>query len=49
MNEDLSILKQEAINVLRELISLDSFSKEEWKTASALSKYMALLVWKLAE
>jgi acetylornithine deacetylase len=43
MSEGLSILKKEAINILRELISLDSFSKEEWKTASALSKYMALL------
>jgi acetylornithine deacetylase len=43
MSEGISILKKEAINILRELISLDSFSKEEWKTASALSKYMALL------
>jgi len=41
MNEELAILKREAIKVLRELISLDSISKEEWKTASAISKYMA--------
>lgn len=41
MNNDLHILKEEAVAVLKDLIRLPSFSKEEWQTASAISKYLA--------
>lgn len=42
MNKDLTILKQEAVTLLQELISLPSFSKEEWQTASVITKYLSL-------
>lgn len=38
MNKDLDILHQEAITVLQDLIRLPSFSKDEWQTASYLTK-----------
>jgi acetylornithine deacetylase len=41
MNKDLDILKQEAIELLQELIRLPSFSKDEWQTASAITQYLA--------
>jgi acetylornithine deacetylase len=41
MNKDLDILKQEAIELLGELIKLPSFSKDEWQTASEITKYLA--------
>jgi acetylornithine deacetylase len=41
MNKDLDILKREAIELLRELIKLPSFSKDEWQTASEITKYLA--------
>lgn len=40
MNNDLDILKQEAIGVLQELIQLPSFSRDEWQTASYLVKLL---------
>ncbi|MDB5196447.1 MAG: acetylornithine deacetylase [Flaviaesturariibacter sp.] len=42
MNDTIDILKGEALSLLQELISLPSFSKEEWQTASAISKYLAV-------
>lgn len=41
MNNNLDILKQEAIALLQELIKLPSFSKDEWQTASEITKYLA--------
>jgi len=41
MNERIDILKAEAIALLKDLITLPSFSKDEWQTASALSRYLA--------
>ncbi|HEV7333587.1 MAG TPA: M20 family metallo-hydrolase [Flavisolibacter sp.] len=40
MNNQPDILHQEAIGVLSELIRLPSFSKEEWQTASFLTKFL---------
>lgn len=40
MNNDLDRLQQEAVNVLSELIKLPSFSKDEWQTASYLTKFL---------
>ena len=40
MNYNLDILKQEAIELLQELIRLPSFSKDEWQTASVLVKFL---------
>jgi acetylornithine deacetylase len=40
MNKELDILHQEAITVLSELIRLPSFSKDEWQTASFLTKFL---------
>lgn len=42
MNKVIDILKAEAIDLLKELIRLPSFSKDEWQTASAISKYLAI-------
>ena len=41
MTDNIQIVKEEAISLLKELISLPTFSKEEWQTASALSRYLA--------
>jgi acetylornithine deacetylase len=41
MNKDTEILKQEAIYLLQELIRLPSFSKEEWQTASEITRFLA--------
>jgi acetylornithine deacetylase len=41
MNNSTQILKKEAIALLQELVSIPSFSKEEWQTAGAISKYLA--------
>ena len=41
MSKDLNILQKEAIEFLQELIKLPSFSKDEWQTASAITKYLA--------
>ncbi|RYZ48284.1 MAG: acetylornithine deacetylase, partial [Chitinophagaceae bacterium] len=38
MDKALNILHQEAVSVLSELIRLPSFSKDEWQTASYLTK-----------
>lgn len=40
MNNQFAISHQEAINVLSELIRLPSFSKDEWQTASFLTKFL---------
>ena len=40
MDKQLDIWHQEAISVLSELIRLPSFSKDEWQTASFLTKYL---------
>ncbi|HEU4903511.1 MAG TPA: M20 family metallo-hydrolase [Flavisolibacter sp.] len=40
MNNQFAIRHQEAMNVLSELIRLPSFSKDEWQTASFLTKYL---------
>jgi acetylornithine deacetylase len=40
MNNNLDILKQEAVALLQELIKLPSFSKDEWQTASLITKYL---------
>lgn len=40
MNDPIDILYQEAIIVLSELIKLPSFSKDEWQTASYLTKFL---------
>lgn len=40
MNEQLDIHFKEALSVLSELIRLPSFSKEEWQTASFLTKFL---------
>jgi acetylornithine deacetylase len=40
MNNQFAIRHQEAINVLSELIKLPSFSKDEWQTASFLTKFL---------
>lgn len=40
MNYNLDILKQEAIELLQELIRLPSFSKDEWQTASVLVRFL---------
>lgn len=40
MNNNLDILKQEAIDLLQELIRLPSFSKDEWQTASLIVKFL---------
>lgn len=42
MNNDLQSLKQEAVSLLQELISLPSFSKDEWQTASTIAKFLSL-------
>jgi len=41
MNNETEILKQEAIALLRHLITLPSFSKDEWQTASAITKFLS--------
>src|SRR6478672_13660627 len=41
MNNETEILKQEAIALLRHLITLPSFSKDEWQTASAITRFLA--------
>lgn len=40
MNKRLDILKEQAVEVLQQLIKLPSFSREEWETASFLVKYL---------
>jgi acetylornithine deacetylase len=40
MNNRLDILHQEAVAVLSELIKLPSFSRDEWQTASYLTKFL---------
>ena len=42
MSNDITILQQEAIELLKELIAAPSFSKEEDKTAGIIGKYLAL-------
>ena len=42
MNEHENILYEEALNLLKELISIPSFSKEEHGTAGALARFLAL-------
>ena len=44
MNSDLTILKEEAIGLLKELIATPSFSKEEDQTAGIIGKFLALKV-----
>jgi acetylornithine deacetylase len=41
MTEEIKIINREAINLLKELIALPSYSKEEWQTAGAISRYLA--------
>jgi acetylornithine deacetylase len=41
MNNETEILKQEAIALLRHLITLPSFSKDEWQTASEITKFLS--------
>jgi acetylornithine deacetylase len=41
MNNNTEILKQEAIVLLRDLIKLSSFIKEEWQTASEITRFLA--------
>jgi acetylornithine deacetylase len=41
MNNEIEILKQEAIVLLGDLIRLPSFSKEEWQTASEITRFLA--------
>lgn len=41
MNNDLNILQADAINLLKELITTPSFSKEEEKTAGIIAKFFA--------
>jgi acetylornithine deacetylase len=41
MNKDLTLLQQEAITLLQQLITVPSFSKEEEKTAGILAKFFA--------
>lgn len=40
MNNQFATAHQEAVNVLSELIRLPSFSKDEWQTASFLTKFL---------
>jgi acetylornithine deacetylase len=40
MTEEISILKQEAVNLLKQLIAIPSLSKEEAGTASEISKFL---------
>lgn len=40
MNSDLSILKEESISLLKELIAIPSFSKEEEQTANLLAGFL---------
>lgn len=40
MNNQFATAQQEAVNVLSELIRLPSFSKDEWQTASFLTKFL---------
>ncbi|HZH36081.1 MAG TPA: M20 family metallo-hydrolase [Flavisolibacter sp.] len=40
MTKQIDTLHQEAVSVLAELIKLPSFSKEEWETASYLTKFL---------
>ena len=40
MNNNLDILKKEALELLQELIKLPSFSKDEWQTASLIVKFL---------
>ncbi len=42
MNEKLSILYSEAVGLLKELITIPSYSKEEHATAGALARFLAL-------
>lgn len=42
MSNDITILQQEAIELLKELIAAPSFSKEEDQTAGIIGKYLAL-------
>jgi acetylornithine deacetylase len=42
MNDQISILKDEAIDLLKELIATMSFSKEEWETAGIISRYLGV-------
>ena len=41
MSKDQDILYTEALSLLQELVRLPSFSKEEWQTASLLTKYLS--------
>jgi len=41
MNEDIKILQQDAIDLLKELIATPSFSKEEDQTAGIISRFLA--------
>ncbi len=41
MNRSLEIITRQAIGLLKELIAVPSFSKEEWKPASIISKFLA--------
>ena len=40
MNKDITILQQAAIELLKELIAVPSFSKEEERTASTIEKFL---------
>src|SRR6476620_8672029 len=42
MINSLEKLQQEAIALLQELIAIPSFSKEEWETASVISRFLAM-------
>jgi acetylornithine deacetylase len=41
MSKDQDILYAEALSLLQELVRLPSFSREEWQTASLLTKYLS--------
>ena len=41
MDKSVEILHQEAIALLQELIAVPSYSKEEWETASIISRFLA--------
>jgi len=41
MTETIGLLKKDAIALLQELIAVPSFSKEEWQSASILSRFLA--------
>ena len=41
MSKEISILQNEAVELLKELISIPSFSKEEDQTAGVIGKFLA--------